>query len=258
MAPSYSKPMGKQSNGVGRAGHGSEFYWWKAVKHGRRITAVDLQNTAQRLGFDGSIFVDNAEEKNIIQKYKGCIESSANVEEFKKKWRAILIAQSVPRRFPYGGVPPAPSPPAPSPATMRQKLEQKQPPAPSPAMMRQKLEQKLEQELELAEREQFVRMEEREVKSKLAELEDLLDKAKMAAPKIVLGTKEGAENCIANMVDVQPDIPFMIREERNPAVLKLEASDPPSPNHNPSVVDAEPASAPPVADCNCGCRCVIA
>ena len=241
--------MAGQSKGVGRAGRGAgrggEFFWWKAVKHGKRqITMLDVQNSARVLGFDECFFKNNTDERNIIQRYKNVLGNSANVEEFKRKWKEILIKQDVPRRLSRPAArassPPAPSPPAPSPATMRQKLEQ-------------------ENELALVEREQFVLMGQREVKTKLAKLEELLDRtkiaehefersalerSKMAAPKIVLGIKEGA---VVHPDDVQLDIPF--REDRkNPAVRgeKLEASD---------VVDAEPASAPPVADCNCGCRC---
>ena len=240
--------MAGQSKGVGRAGRGGEFFWWKAVKHGKRqITMLDVQNSARVLGFDESFFKNNTDERNIIQRYKNVLGNSANVEEFKRKWKEILIKQDVPRRLSRPAArassPPAPSPPAPS-ATMRQKLQ--------------------EQGLTLAEREQFVRMEELAVKEKFAELEKVLERAKIAeheleskkaAPKIVM--KEGAENRNAYMVDVQPDIPLMIREERNPAVLKLGASDPP--NHNPYAVDvAEPALTPPVAGCTCGCRCMIA
>ena len=239
--------MAGQSKGVGRAGRGGEFFWWKAVKHGKRqITMLDVQNSARVLGFDECFFKNNTDERNIIQRYKNVLGNSANVEEFKRKWKEILIKQDVPRRLSRPAArassPPAPSPPAPS-ATMRQKLQ--------------------EQGLTLAEREQFVRMEELAVKEKFAELEKVLARAKIAeheleskmeAPKIVM--KEGAENRNAYMVDVQPDIPLMIREERNPAVLKLGASDPP--NHNPYAVDAEPALTPPVAGCTCGCRCVIA
>ena len=223
--------MAGQSKGVGRAGHGSEFFWWKAVKHGKRpITMLDVQNTARVLGFDESYFKNNNEEKNIIQKYKGVLENSSNVEEFKRKWRAILKRENVPQRLSAAR---ASSQPAPTPATLQQEKLQ-------------------ELELVLAEREQFLRMDEREMKKKLAELEDHLDRAKMVeheleSSKIVIGIKEGAENRNADMVDVQPDIPFMIREERNPAVLKLEASDLQSLNHNPYVVDAKPASTPPVA-----------
>ena len=264
--------MGRQRKGVARAGHGREEKWWVSV-HERQVTKRDLQETSHRSGY----YLNDTDAERLIQCYLGVMETCDDVEVFKKKWAAKLkqkgfadqrgcastfcsglLAKKTAPRFARIGGPAAPQ---------AARLPSKSYSSVSAANEKQQeriivaFEQEQERAFRLEDREQVVKMQEQDLQNKRVQLEKLLiatAKAEHERPKIVLGIKEGA---VVQPDDVQPDIPFMLREERkNPAVRgeKLEASDPQSPNHNPYVVDAEPASTPPDAGCNCNCRCVIA
>ena len=220
----------------------SEASWWDAKKEKKhKVTEADVINSSSRIGY----FINNEDAKGLIQCYLGVLNDSENVEEFKKKWKAMLpkkgiTARTAPRYARIGGS--AASQAALSPSA---------------------IEQQEEQALRLEERERVVLMREQDVHKKDVELEKVLNeataKAELERREAVVGNQEDAPpNPNPYMVDAKPDMPLMIGEERNPAVLEREASRLQAPNHDPYVVDAKPASTPPVASCNCGCRCVIA